>query len=508
MEMGLAQWGLGSLYLLMLLGLLYPNTATRWSLVDKLMQVHLGLSVCIWLAVLAIGQDTLAGQHDLLQTSAMPLTLLVLVSYLGIVIQRYARRNLDGDPRQHYFLTWYLSTLLAVELTIASNHLVIFVLGWIAISLCLHKLLLFYPERPRANLAAHKKFLFARLSEALLIAASVLLYLQHDSVNITAILQHYQEQASLRATDQAIAVLIALAALVKSAQLPLHGWLIQVVEAPTPVSALLHAGIINLGGYLLLLFSPLLSAALPAQSLLLLVAGLSFLVATAVMMTRISIKVRLAWSTVAQMSLMLIECALGLYELALLHIVAHSCYKANAFLGSGEAVNQYLRGKLQEAALPRPLHWMIAATCVALLATTAFSVVGSPAVWSPWVLIGLTALTLLAYCLGSGFSNALAQGLLLAGGGLLTYGVTSFGSGLLLQPQRELGNVAGDLWASLLFLCVFLIFVFFQYGTRSERMERWFITLNAAFYLDEWATRLTLSLWPIKPLAHRTGEQQ
>ena len=86
--------------------------------------------------------------------------------------------------------------------------------------------------------------------------------------------------------------MLALAALIKCAQLPLHGWLIQVVEAPTPVSAALHGGVINLGGYLLLLFYPLLSASTPAQALILIVAGVSSVLAALVMMTRISIKVK------------------------------------------------------------------------------------------------------------------------------------------------------------------------------------------------------------------------
>ena len=108
------------------------------------------------------------------------------------------------------------------------------------------------------------------------------------------------------------AILLAITALIKCAQLPLHGWLIQVVEAPTPISALLHAGIINLGGFLLLSFAPLIAFSVDAQWVLLIIAGLSTLISALVMMTRISIKVKLAWSTCAQMGLMLIECALGL----------------------------------------------------------------------------------------------------------------------------------------------------------------------------------------------------
>ncbi|WP_350609572.1 proton-conducting transporter membrane subunit, partial [Pseudoalteromonas sp. 41-MNA-CIBAN-0057] len=86
-------------------------------------------------------------------------------------------------------------------------------------------------------------------------------------------------------------------ALIKCAQLPMHGWLIKVVEVPTPVSALLHAGVINLGGFLLILFAPLFIQAAAAQWLILIIAGLTTVISALIMTTRISVKVRLAWST-------------------------------------------------------------------------------------------------------------------------------------------------------------------------------------------------------------------
>jgi NAD(P)H-quinone oxidoreductase subunit 5 len=135
------------------------------------------------------------------------------------------------------------------------------------------------------------------------------------------------------------AVLIAAAALLKSAQFPLHGWITEVMETPTPVSALLHAGIINAGGFLALRFSPLLQLSTPSMDLLLIVGGFTALFASVVMLTQNAIKVALAWSTIAQMGFMLLQCGLGAWPAALLHIVAHSLYKAHAFLSSGSVVD-------------------------------------------------------------------------------------------------------------------------------------------------------------------------
>ena len=139
--------------------------------------------------------------------------------------------------------------------------------------------------------------------------------------------------------------------MLKCAQLPVHGWLIQVMEAPTPVSALLHAGVVNLGGFLLIRLGTLVADVPAAQALLVVVGSVTAVVAALVMMTRISIKVSLAWSTCAQMGFMLMQCGLGLHDLALLHLVAHSLYKAHAFLGAGGAVEQ---NRLQQMTPPLP----------------------------------------------------------------------------------------------------------------------------------------------------------
>lgn len=91
-----------------------------------------------------------------------------------------------------------------------------------------------------------------------------------------------------------------LAAVLKCARLPFHGWLIQVMEAPTPVSALLHAGVVNLGGVVLLRFAPVVDRAVETRALLVVVGVLTAVVASLVMTTRVSVKVSLAWSTCAR----------------------------------------------------------------------------------------------------------------------------------------------------------------------------------------------------------------
>ena len=171
-----------------------------------------------------------------------------------------------------------------------------------------------------------------------LICAAVLLTLAYGTTDIAQIL------SAARAGNGgglaiAAAGFLAAAALLKSAQFPMHGWLTEVMETPTPVSALLHAGVINAGGFLLIRFADLMLLAPGVLAVLVMIGGFTALFGGLVMLTQPAVKTSLAWSTVAQMGFMILECGLGLFPLALLHIVAHSLYKAHSFLASGGAVD-------------------------------------------------------------------------------------------------------------------------------------------------------------------------
>jgi NAD(P)H-quinone oxidoreductase subunit 5 len=261
----------------------------------------------------------------------------VLVSFIGWIVLRYSAGYLDGEARQGPFLGWMALTLAAVLGFVAAGHLAVLVFGWIATSLALHRLLLFYPDRPEAQRAARKKFLTARVADAALVGASALLWTTFGTGDIAALASAVSADGGSHAVTAA-AGLIALAAVLKSGLFPLQGWLTEVMETPTPVSALLHAGVINAGGYLLIRLADVMTAVPGALAFLAIVGGLSALIAGLAMLAQSAVKTALAWSTVAQMGFMILQCGLGLWPLALLHIVAHSLYKAHAFLSSGNAV--------------------------------------------------------------------------------------------------------------------------------------------------------------------------
>ncbi|WP_137702086.1 proton-conducting transporter transmembrane domain-containing protein [Marimonas lutisalis] len=265
---------------------------------------------------------------------AVSATMLVLVSFIGWIVMRYAATYMDGEARQGAFTGWMSATLAAVLFLVMSGNLAQLLAAWTMTSLTLHRLLLFYPERTTARRAARKKALVARTSEAALGIAVLLLAFAYGTSDISAILSSARPDL----ITMTAAFMIALAAVLASAQFPIHGWLTEVMEAPTPVSALLHAGVINSGGFLLIRFADVMLAAPGVMALLVMLGGFTALFAGLVMLTQPAVKTSLAWSTIAQMAFMIMQCGLALFPLALLHIVAHSLYKAHAFLSAGEAV--------------------------------------------------------------------------------------------------------------------------------------------------------------------------
>ena len=168
------------------------------------------------------------------------------------------------------------------------------------------------------------------------IGAAALLFQQFGTGDLETIFNGLQVMpaGALPATVEGAAALIAVAAILKSAQFPTHSWLVEVMETPTPVSALLHAGILNAGPFLAVRLSFVLEQATVAPLLLIAFGAFTALFASKALLTQHSIKVGLGYSSAAHMGFMLMICGLGVYAAAILHLVAHSFYKAHAFLSS------------------------------------------------------------------------------------------------------------------------------------------------------------------------------
>ncbi|MDP3153094.1 MAG: NADH-quinone oxidoreductase subunit L [Archangium sp.] len=435
------------------------------------------------------------------RVDAVTCVMLILVTALGAIVVRYSRTYLHGDPGLGRYLRWLLLTLSAVTTLVIANNLAVVALGWTATSLALHQLLTFFGDRTAARVAAHKKFLVSRLADALLLACLGLIYRSTDSLELDRIAAWASAHPELSPSMHVAAVLVVFAVALKSAQLPFHGWLTQVMEAPTPVSALLHAGVVNIGGFVLIRLSPLMAHAGPAQLLLVVIGLSSAIVAALVMTTRVSVKVALAWSTIAQMGFMLVQCGLGLWHLALLHLVAHSLYKAHAFLSAGTAVHGWLLGSAtRRPASPSPARLVglvfvtlgVAALGFVALRQTGFAAAGVNDFSGP----GLTLLVALALVplLARGSSNVAA--LARSTGVVLLFAGWHAAAAQLMPVPLAASNAL--VWA---LVCAGFVGLFvtkatmqlFPEGRLARTLYPW---LFAGLYLDERFTRLTFRVWP------------
>lgn len=282
------------------------------------------------------------GALVMLRGDLVNVTLVLLVSFIGWVVMRYSRAYLDGEAREGRFHALMLATLAAALLFVLSGSLWVLLVSSVLVGLGLRHLLLFYGDRPEARRAATKFSLVWHGGDVALSIATLLLISSYATADIAALSAAATNTGLTWMSSLAVALMV-LAAVLKTAAFPLHGWLTEVMEAPTPVSALLHAGIINSGGVMLILSSGLVQSSPGAMAALVMIGGFTALFGAAVMLTQSAIKTSLAWSTVSQMGFLLLQCGLGLWTLALLHIVAHSLYKAHAFLSSGGAVQAVAR---------------------------------------------------------------------------------------------------------------------------------------------------------------------
>jgi NAD(P)H-quinone oxidoreductase subunit 5 len=354
--------------------------------------------------------------------------------------------------------------------------------------------------------AAHKKFIASRLGDLMLLGGFMILGLHADSFEMDQVFQRLAGAQTLSTSVHLAVVLVAIAAMIKCAQLPLHGWLIQVMEAPTPVSALLHAGVVNLGGFMLIRLAPLINTTSAAQDLLVIVGCTSAVLASLVATTRISIKVHLAWSTCAQMGFMLMECGLGLYGLALLHLLAHSLYKAHEFLGSGSTVSHAeFRSALPQAPTVGTASAVVGA-CGGLLVAAV-----SEYLWrssgsvesSAFFCVAVVGFAIAVVVAAIFRTRGLVESSIFLGSAFLV-SLLYFGYDRLFQrlvpfsASDRSPHVAVLAFATVGFVLLYLIQTVIRAHPSARlttKIYRWFY---AGFYVDEIFTRLTFHFWPVK----------
>ncbi len=291
--------------------------------------------------------------------------LLLLVCGVSTVVQAFAGGYLQGDIRLRRF--YALTSLLTAATLAMVSAATLIGLGaaWTLAGVSLALLLDMYPGLPAARQGTRRTAIAFAIGDSALWAAIVLALVNWGDLD----LRHLGEQARSLTGDPTLvgvfSCLVLVAALARSAQVPLQRWLPATLAAPTPVSALLHAGVINAGGVLLVRLSGLFGTSQVASTLTFCFGAATVVYGTVLMLAKPDIKGALAHSTMGQMGFMIMTCGLGAFAAAVFHLVAHGMYKASLFLGSGAAVHRHVR---HTKAPPRPIASQAVAAAAALFA--------------------------------------------------------------------------------------------------------------------------------------------
>jgi NADH-quinone oxidoreductase subunit L len=273
-----------------------------------------------------------------LRVDPLAITMALVVTGVGSLIHLYAVGYMENDPRVGRFFAYFnLFAFFMLMLVLADNYLVLF-LGWEGVGLCSYLLIGFWYERPSASRAAKKAFITTRIGDAGMLLGIVLIWIHAGSLDFDAV---FGEAAGLSNTvATTISLLLLAGAVGKSAQLPLHVWLPDAMEGPTPVSALIHAAtMVTAGVYLVVRSHALFEASEVALSVVLVIGLVSALYAALASIGQFDIKRALAYSTMSQIGFMFFAAGMGFYSGAMLLLVCHAFYKALLFLTAGNVLH-------------------------------------------------------------------------------------------------------------------------------------------------------------------------
>ncbi len=366
-------------------GMLVPVVTDRSRVVSVIIGlIGIGLAWIIALVVVGhafaidhLGENVLASSANWLDTGLTtfkmgvmvdPLTviMLIMVPLACSMIFIYSVGYMAQDPRQSRFFSMIaLFAGAMLTLVVADNLLLLFV-GWEIMGLCSYLLIGFWFEKESAYKAAIKAFTTTRVADVIMLLGIAYLYANTGTLNFHEILRN---QATLDALAQTpsilfgglgfsaaglIGIFLVTGTIGKSAQFPLHVWLPDAMEGPTPVSAMIHAAaMVSAGVYMIIRMYPLLSAGAdpahgifsPPMILMSLVGALTALFAATIAVAQNDIKRVLAYSTISQLGYMVAALGIGAYVAAAFHLITHAFFKALLFLASGSVIHGMEHGE-------------------------------------------------------------------------------------------------------------------------------------------------------------------
>ncbi|MGE0106050.1 MAG: proton-conducting transporter membrane subunit [Thiomonas sp.] len=362
----------------------HQRRAARWSIGFTTFTLLVALALLVQHLRGAQGQSLFVGVQSIgLLLDPLSLAMSVLVAGISLIVHVYSLNYMADEPGYVRFFSLLDLMTATILLMVSAGDLITLLVAWFAVGQLLYFLLGHNTQREVTGRYAFWTFITYRLGDLPLVGAALLLVKAYGAWDLPTLFARVAADPHLQLGGVAVvpvaALLVALAAFARSAQFPLHIWLPYTMDGPTPVSALMHAGIVNAGGFLFNRFAPLLIHAPDVLHLAFVVGLVTALLGSALMLTQNDIKKSLGYSTMGQMGFMIMECGLGAFSLAVYHLIAHGLFKATLFLGSGNVIGDTRRDDGVPAddiytfvVERRPLRavkvpWLLAATITVLV---------------------------------------------------------------------------------------------------------------------------------------------
>ena len=266
--------------------------------------------------------------------------MLIVVSVVSFLVHLYSVAYMQGDRRYWlFFVQLQLFSASMLGLVMAHNYLQMFIC-WELVGLCSYLLIGFWYEKNSASDAAKKAFLVTRAGDVGMLTGLLLLFTAAGTLSYSDIFSAAQSGAISQNVITAVTVLLFCGAVGKSAQFPLHVWLPDAMEGPTPVSALIHAAtMVAAGVYLVGRSFPLFSHSQQALSVVAVIGTFTAVFAASIAVVQTDIKRVLAYSTISQLGYMIFALGIGAYAAGMFHLMTHAFFKALLFLGSGAVIH-------------------------------------------------------------------------------------------------------------------------------------------------------------------------
>ena len=274
-------------------------------------------------------------QDGIFKINGFTVLIWALVTFFGALIGSYSGRYLRGFTYMHRFTVLSLGFTLSVMLLVAADHVGLFLAGWSAMGLFMSQLIGIDRKWGEAKEASRITLRYFMTGSFFLAAGVLLPAFYSDTFTVSGLVDAIGDLPDSIVLISALCVIAA--AIVQSAMYPFHRWLLSAMTAPTPASALMHAGFVNGAGILLALFASLLFAS-DTLTILFIIGGLTAVIAQFTKLLQVNVKQKLACSTIAQMGFMIMQCGLGFFNAAVAHLILHGFYKAYLFLSSGEEI--------------------------------------------------------------------------------------------------------------------------------------------------------------------------